>query len=1217
MAGPIRISIIGNGRQARAEAVLTARSYGLMGRQVSRTGKLVAGAFAVGSIVRAAAAAGRAGATYVSSLNKVQALTDASDRQMDRAAQNLERRSGLFAKMGQTASDAAGGVVELTKSGLSLSSSLRAVRATMTLAKAGELEVADASSLVANTLNTFSLKASAASQIANGLANAANISSADVSDLAESFKYAAPLAAKAGVSLAQTNAILAELSNSGVKASQAGTSLRGILLALQAPSTAGGAWLDDLGVKVYGADGKMRDFGSVIEDLRTSLGKLSQEDQNFALKSIFGRNSITGAQILIKGGKKALDEYTKGVKRSGAAQKLAEAASKGLAGTLSSLKAQTVSTVQELYRRFSPALDARLQSVASYLTDNKDEMIDTAIAAGRRLAPALQSLASLAKSAGETFADTAVPIAKELLPAVGDLADLAKDAADAINSLPDPVKEIGVQAGIAALILPRLTAGVTMVTSSVTLNIARLQQWRAEMTYSATRAQQTAAVMQRLGAAARAAAGIGGMVLLAQGAERADTKVGALMTTLGGAAVGFSVGGPWGAAVGGAIGLLKGYSDQVHASYEAVKASIQFNKDYADSFDQVTGAITRATRQTAFGNLQNSGALEVSRMIGIPDRAMVAAATGDVEALERIKARVDRLTGTRRQLTGPNADLFYFNRQSASDFINGLRTGAEQLTAEQRAFIRALDASKSFGQSLKGIPKNVRTEVKALGIAPSMKQIRALAREYNLTPKQVRTIVKAIGVARVRGEARGARQSLEDVGNARPGTQAWLRSLTSDVDKARQVGGGGSRAIAKSLREGPAQARANLSGYTNSIRTGVEPAKGAATAGGRGVGANLKSGIFAGFAGTAAALAAEAASAVRQAVAAAKNAGEIRSPSRLMDREVGKPLAQGLLGGFARQVTKGSDGIAKALDKLKGLIEKRLDGKKQADRRKALLKSLKAEGEALRANGKLQDAVAKKLGKATERYKSLVETFREYAASVKAGFQSYGSIVGLGTTGGGTAVTLPALLSQLAARASVAQQFTAIIEQLKSKLNATSLKQLLDQAAQGDLEGALATAQAIASGGAAAVTQINALTAQITKAGGTLGDSVSQSLFGAGIKAAEGVVKGLEKRAQRLDRVADRIADRLVKRIQAQLGIGKTSQPTAGRFTVADTHVSRTPALDAYMRQVATPAPPTTVTFGIRLTAEELSQLERGREIQADLDVFLSAGGRSKVRRKS
>src|SRR5690349_13060330 len=172
---------------------MASRTFRDVGGAADRTsGKLAkfgamarTGALAVGVLgVAAATFTYKVGSDYVASLNKIQALTGANDKQMKAAAGTLESNSLLYAKMGQTTGDAAAGVVELTKAGLSLHASLKAVNATMVLAKAGEMSVADASTLVANSLNTFSLKAKDAGKIADQLANAANVSSADVSDLA-------------------------------------------------------------------------------------------------------------------------------------------------------------------------------------------------------------------------------------------------------------------------------------------------------------------------------------------------------------------------------------------------------------------------------------------------------------------------------------------------------------------------------------------------------------------------------------------------------------------------------------------------------------------------------------------------------------------------------------------------------------------------------------------------------------------------------------------------------------------------------------------------------------------------------------------------------------------------------------------------------------------------------------------------------------------------
>jgi TP901 family phage tail tape measure protein len=299
----------------------------------------------------------------------------------------------------------------------------------MVLAKAGEMSVADASTLVANSLNTFHLKAKDAATIANELANAANISSADVSDLAESFKYVAPLAAKAGLSVGQVSGVLAELSNSGVKASQAGTSLRGMLLALQAPSMAGSNVLKDLGVKVYDTTGKMKPFAEVIGELHDKLGSLSDADRNNALKALFGKNAITGATILIQGGTKALDEYGKGIDKAGAAAALANAKSKGLAGTLAMIKAQTISSAQALYRQYSPAINDAILKVGAL-----------AAKLGAQVIPKIREFAAQIRSNLPAVERFFRRIADNLTPALISLRDAFKKDKGALDSFWQAVK---------------------------------------------------------------------------------------------------------------------------------------------------------------------------------------------------------------------------------------------------------------------------------------------------------------------------------------------------------------------------------------------------------------------------------------------------------------------------------------------------------------------------------------------------------------------------------------------------------------------------------------------------------------------------------------------------------------------------------------------------------------------------------------------------------
>lgn len=592
MAGgrPIRIAILANGRQARAEIDRTASTLTTIGTKASKVGKLIGLGLGGAAVARAGAAFVRSGAGYVTSLNKIQVLTSSTDAQMKRAAATIEANSGRYAKMGQTTSDAAFGITELAKSGLSLHKSLSAVNATMVLAKAGEMDVADASEVVANTLNTFHLRASKAADIANYLANAANISSADVSDLAESLKYVAPMAAKSGVSLAQTSALLAELANNGIKGSQAGTSLRQMLIRLQAPSKQAQGTLDDIGVSIFDADGKMRPFGKIIDDLGRKIGKLNGADRARALKNLFGVNASTAAQVILKNGVKTLDSYTRGVKQAGAAQRLANTQSKGLMGTLAKIRANATSAGQSFYRKYSPAVDQALQKTMKF----------------------------------------------------------AGSAADAIRSTPTDVKRLAVEVGIAALAFPRLAAGLATAKAAIVDQITYLRVLKLEYQTTGIQTRTTAAAMARLGAIAKTAAGVGGMAALADGAHRANGATKILETTLGAAVTGGAMAGPWGivagALAGGGFSLVsalrsaRSASDRMNTamknSADAASGARPTIADYAGTLDKITGAATRATKASILQKLQQDGIVQQAAVVGLSAKTLVAATLGQADALK-------------------------------------------------------------------------------------------------------------------------------------------------------------------------------------------------------------------------------------------------------------------------------------------------------------------------------------------------------------------------------------------------------------------------------------------------------------------------------------------------------------------------------------------------------------------------------------------------------
>lgn len=198
------------------------------------------------------------------------------------------------------------------------------------------------------------------------------------------------------------------------------------------------------------------------------------------------------------------------------------------------------------------------------------------------------------------------------------------------------------------------------------------------------------------------------------------------------------------------------------------------------------------------------------------------------------------------------------------------------------------------------------------------------------------------------------------------------------------------------------------------------------------------------------------------------------------------------------------------LDALDGQEKKRLAG--SAARYRALAKTARdAIGgitDNLRDNARKQDDLVEQIGRAKDKLDELKDTVKEFAASVKDSFTDFGNVVGAGvrTVGNTTTVTTANLLADLADRVKRARTFVADIRQAVAQgLNQASAQQILSAG----VEGGLATVEAIAAGGVAAVTQINTMQAELTSLGASLGTDLSATFYGTGIDAAQAVVDGL------------------------------------------------------------------------------------------------------------
>lgn len=184
-------------------------------------------------------------ASFSQAMSTVKAVSGATEAQFEALR---ARAKELGAETRFTATQAAEGMVLLSRAGFTAGESLTSVTDVLLLAQAGGLDLASAADIAASTLRGFRLEADQASRVADVLATGANRANTTVGELGDGMKYVAPIAAGLGISLEESTAAMLALSDAGLKGQMAGTGLRRILSELESPSAKSAKLLRGLGL---------------------------------------------------------------------------------------------------------------------------------------------------------------------------------------------------------------------------------------------------------------------------------------------------------------------------------------------------------------------------------------------------------------------------------------------------------------------------------------------------------------------------------------------------------------------------------------------------------------------------------------------------------------------------------------------------------------------------------------------------------------------------------------------------------------------------------------------------------------------------------------------------------------------------------------------------------------------------------------------------------
>ncbi|MCS5715115.1 phage tail tape measure protein [Herbiconiux sp. CPCC 205716] len=323
--------------QARKKTVDFADSANKeIGKSSTSIRELSGGMLAIGAAAGAGVAlAVKKFADFDQQLSAVKAATHESAENMD-LLRDAALRAG--ASTVYSATEAAQSIEELSKAGISTADVLDGgLTGALDLAAAGNLEVADAAGIAATALQTFGLKGSDVSHVADLLAAGAGKAMGDVTDLAAALNQGGLVAQQTGLSIEETTAALAAFASKGLLGSDAGTSFKTMLQSLTPSSAEAREAMEKYNLTAYDAQGQFIGLEAYAGKLKDGLSGLTTEQQNATLKTIFGADAVRAASVLYQEGSEGIREWTEAVNDQGYAAETAATRLDNLNGDIEAL----------------------------------------------------------------------------------------------------------------------------------------------------------------------------------------------------------------------------------------------------------------------------------------------------------------------------------------------------------------------------------------------------------------------------------------------------------------------------------------------------------------------------------------------------------------------------------------------------------------------------------------------------------------------------------------------------------------------------------------------------------------------------------------------------------------------------------------------------------------------------------------------------------------
>ncbi len=369
-----------------------------------------------------ATAAVGVGSDFESGMSQVAATMGITTEEIANGSEEFDKLNKAAKDAGATtqfsATQAAEALNYMALAGYDADKAIETLPTVLNLAAAGGMDLATASDMVTDSMSALGDSAGTTESFVDKMAKTSQKSNTSVQQLGEALLTVGGTAKTLAGGVTEANTVLGIFADNGVKGAEGGTALRNVILSLTAPTDTAKKKIEELGLKVFDAEGNMRPLNDTFNDLNGILGTMTQGEQTEVLNEIFNKVDLKSVNALLANSGERFDELSGYISDcDGAAEKMAATMNDNLQGKVTILKSGLEGLGIAAYEKFKTPLTNAVENITEVIGKLQNDLTDGS------LSGALDKIATGFGNLVEKASEIVAAVLPALLKGLGWIAD--------------------------------------------------------------------------------------------------------------------------------------------------------------------------------------------------------------------------------------------------------------------------------------------------------------------------------------------------------------------------------------------------------------------------------------------------------------------------------------------------------------------------------------------------------------------------------------------------------------------------------------------------------------------------------------------------------------------------------------------------------------------------------------------------------------------------